>query len=130
MRRRVALELIHTDVYYVDAKSHAGAHYFVTFIDYYSQNLWPFVLEKKDRVLSVFKKFLVWIKAEIVQINNGGEYRGQFEKYCRYQVIKIEYMVPKNPELNGMAKRMNRKWKGLDVCFLMPSYQKPIGLRH
>ena len=39
-------------------------------------------------------------------------------------------MVPKNPELNGMAKRMNRKWKGLDVWFLMPSYQKPIGLRH
>ena len=42
MRRKFALELVHTDVCYVDAKSHADAQYFVTFIDYYSQKLWIF----------------------------------------------------------------------------------------
>ena len=29
MRRKVALELVHTNVCYVDAKSHAGAQYWV-----------------------------------------------------------------------------------------------------
>ena len=36
MRRKNALELVNTNVCQVDAKSHAGAQYFVTFIDDYS----------------------------------------------------------------------------------------------
>ena len=40
MRRKNVVELVHIDVCQVDAKSHAGAQYFVTFIDYYSQKLW------------------------------------------------------------------------------------------
>mgnify|MGYP007109646219 CR=1 FL=1 len=36
MRRKNALELVHTDVCCVDAKSHVGAQYFVTFIDDYN----------------------------------------------------------------------------------------------
>ena len=36
MRRRHALELVHTDVCYMDAKPHHGAQYFVTFIDDYN----------------------------------------------------------------------------------------------
>ena len=35
-RREVALELVHTDVCYVDAPSHCGGPYFVTFIDDYN----------------------------------------------------------------------------------------------
>ena len=36
MRRKNGLELVHTYVCQVDAKSHAGGQYFVTFIDDYS----------------------------------------------------------------------------------------------
>ena len=32
MRKKNSLELVHTDECHVDAKSHAGAQYFVTFI--------------------------------------------------------------------------------------------------
>ena len=45
MRRENALELVHTDLCYVYAKSHAGAQYFVTFVDDYSQKLWAFMLK-------------------------------------------------------------------------------------
>ena len=35
-------------------------------------------------------------------------FRGQFEEYCKTQGIRLEYTVPKTPELNGLAMRMNR----------------------
>ena len=38
-RREAALELVHVDVCYVDAPSHRGGKYFVTFIDDYSRKL-------------------------------------------------------------------------------------------
>ena len=38
-RREAALELVHTYVCYVDAPSHRGGKYFVTFIDDYSRKL-------------------------------------------------------------------------------------------
>ena len=38
-RSNTALELIHTDVCYVDAKSHSRGHYFVTFIDDHNRKL-------------------------------------------------------------------------------------------
>ena len=49
-RREAALELVHTDVCYVDAPSHRGRQYFVTFIDDHSQKTWAFVLKSKDQV--------------------------------------------------------------------------------
>jgi transposase InsO family protein len=114
MRREHALELVHTDVCYVDAPSHRGGQYFVTFIDDFSRKVWAFVLTSKDQVLSVFKEFHARVEREsgqklkAVRTDNGGEYRGQFEMYCKIQGIKLQYTVPKTPELNGLAERMNR----------------------
>mgnify|MGYP000417973794 FL=1 len=105
---------MHTDVCQVDAKSHAGAQYFVTFIDDYNRKLWAYVLKTKDQVLSVFKEAQVQTEREsgqklkAVQTDNGGEYRGLFQEYCRAQGIRLEYTVPKTPELNGIAERMNQ----------------------
>ena len=70
----------------------------MTFIDDFSKNLWAFVLKSKDQVLSVFKEFHVRVerkfgqKLKVVRTDNGGEYRGQFELYCKTQCIKIEYI--------------------------------------
>ena len=47
-------------------------------------------------------------KLKVVRVDNGGEYRGQFEEYCRSKGIRLEYTVSKTPELNMLAKRMNR----------------------
>lgn len=43
-----------------------------------------------------------------VQANSGREYRGPFEEYCRNHGIKLEKNLPKTPQHNGMAKRMNQ----------------------
>ena len=86
----------------------------MTFIDDFSKKLWAFVLKSKDQVLSVFKEFHASVerisgqKLKVVQTDNGGEYRGQFVMYGKPQDIELEYKVPKTPELNGLAKRMNQ----------------------
>ena len=57
MRRKNTLELPHTDDFYVDAKLHANAQYFVSFIDDYRQKLWASMLKTKDQMLSILKEF-------------------------------------------------------------------------
>ena len=72
------------DVCFVDAQSHQGGQYFVTFIDDYSRKLWAFVLKSKDHVLLVFKAFHARAERESgqklkdVQTDNDGESKGQF----------------------------------------------------
>jgi transposase InsO family protein len=44
----------------------------------------------------------------VLRSDNGGEYRGPFERYCRKFGIKLEKTPPKTPQLNGLAERMNR----------------------
>ena len=113
MIREHAQELVHTDVFYVDVPSHCGGQYFVTFIDDFSKKLRAFVLKSKDQVMSVFKEFHAKAQREsgqklkVVRKNNAGEYRGQFEMYCKTQCIKLEYTMIKTPELNGLVERMN-----------------------
>jgi transposase InsO family protein len=43
-----------------------------------------------------------------VRLDNGGEYRGPFERYCRKFGIKLEKSPPKTPQLNELAERMNK----------------------
>ena len=72
------------------------------------------MLKTKDQVLSAFKEFQARVEREtgrklkVVRADNGGEYRGPFESYCNGQGIKLEKTVPKTPQLNGVAERMNR----------------------
>ena len=83
MRTKNALKLVHTDVCQVDAKSHADAQYFVTFINDYSRKLWAFTLKTKDQVLSVFKEFQaraereIGHKLKVIQIENEGIIEGR-----------------------------------------------------
>ena len=48
VRRKTVVELVPTDVCYVDAKSHSDGQYFVTFIGDHSRMLWSYVLKTKD----------------------------------------------------------------------------------
>ena len=74
------MELVHTDVCYVDVRSHFDGKYFVTFIDDHSCKLWAFVLKMKDQVLGVFKEFQARGERETrrklnaFRTDNGGEY--------------------------------------------------------
>ncbi|KAI4297117.1 hypothetical protein L6164_037021 [Bauhinia variegata] len=113
-RRSHALDLVHTDVCTMDSRTLGGCLYFVTFIDDYSRKVWVFALKSKDQVLDVFKHFHASVERETsrklkcVRADNGGEYRGPFERYCKDHGIKLEKTVPKTPQQNGVAERMNR----------------------
>ena len=47
-------------------------------------------------------------KLKSVKADNGGEYRGPFEKYCKVHGIRLEKTPSKTPQHNGVAERMNR----------------------
>jgi len=70
-------------------------------------------LKTKDQVLSAFKEFHALVEREIgkkfkcLKADNGGEYRGPFEAYCKMYGIRMINTPPKTPQLNGVAERMN-----------------------
>ena len=70
-------------------KSFGGALYFVTFIDDYSGKLWVYALKSKDQVLEKFKEFHASVerqsgkKLKCIRTDNGGEYYGHFDIYCK-----------------------------------------------
>ena len=59
------MDLIHTDVCTMNARTLSGAIYFVTFIDDYSKKVWTFILKSKDQVLNLFKYFHANVEREI-----------------------------------------------------------------
>ena len=86
----------------------------MTFIDNHNWKLWATPLKTKDQVLSVFKELHARVERETgrklkaIRADNGGEYRGQFEEYYRSKGIRLEFTIPKTPELNRPAERMNQ----------------------
>jgi len=83
-----------------------------------------FVLKSKDQVLLKFQEFQARVERETgkklkcVRSDNGGEYRGLFENYCKAQGIKLEKIVPKTPQLNRVAEIMNRTIEKRVRCML------------
>ena len=115
-RSEEPLGLVHSDLCgKMSAESLSGAEYFLTFIDDRTRYVWVYILKRKDQV---FEKFLEWKalveksigrKLKALRTDNGGEYTSaEFEAYLRKEGVRHELTVPKNPEQNGVAERMNR----------------------
>ena len=48
------------------------------------------------------------LKVKCLRSDNGGEYiDGGFSEYCAAQGIRMEKTIPKTPQQNGVAERMN-----------------------
>ncbi|KAK8921663.1 hypothetical protein KSP39_PZI019972 [Platanthera zijinensis] len=114
-RKAELLYLIHTDVCGpIEPKSVGGAAYFVTFIDDHSRKVWAYSVKQKSDVLAKFEEFRAKVEKmtgkEIkrVRSDNGGEYIGAFDAYCRRHGIVHERTIPRTPQQNGLAERMNR----------------------
>ncbi|KAM0004298.1 putative RNA-directed DNA polymerase [Helianthus debilis subsp. tardiflorus] len=133
-RRDNILDLIHSDVCGpMKTRTLGGCLYFVTFIDDHSRKVWANTLKSKDQVLDVFKQFHALVerqtekKLKCIRTDNGGEYIGPFDAYCREKGIRHQKTPPKIPQLNGLAERMNRTlaervrcllvWSGKDVSY-------------
>ena len=114
-RKSELLELVHSDLCGpFKVKSKGDSLYFAAFIDDYSRKIWVYHLKSKDQVLDVFKQFQALFerqmrkKLKCIRTDNGGEYIGPFDNYCKSQGICHQKTPPKTPQLNGSAERMNR----------------------
>ena len=114
-RKSEILDLVHSDICgLMKTRTLGGSVYFVTFIDDHSRKLWVYTLKTKDQVLSVFKLFQALVERETgkklkcIRTDNGGEYLGPFDAYCKMHGIRHQRTPPKTPQLNGLAERMNK----------------------
>ena len=115
-RSKEPLGLVHSDVCgKMSTQSLSGGEYFLTFIDDYSRYTWVYVLKRKDQV---FEQFLEWKtlvekstgkRLKALRTDNGGEYTSnEFVKYLKAEGVRHELTIPKTPEQNGVAERLNR----------------------
>ena len=115
-RASAPLELVHSDVCgKINSKSLNNGEYFLTFVDDKTRYVWVYILKYKSQV---FKCFLEWkamversTKHKLITLrtDNGGEYTShEFQSYLTQEGIKHELTVPRTPEQNGVAERLNR----------------------
>ncbi|CAH9075454.1 unnamed protein product [Cuscuta epithymum] len=124
-RKESILDLVHSDVCGpMKTRTLGGCSYFVTFIDDHSRKVWVYTLKSKDQVFEVFKQFHASVerqtgkKLKCIRTDNGGEYIGPFDAYCRDHGIRHQKSPPKTPQLNGLAERMNRTLMERVRCLL------------
>lgn len=105
-----------------------GNHYYVTFIDNFTHMTVTYLLSRKSEVFEKFKTYHSMatthfnVKMECLRSDSGGEYLSyQFTVYVREHGIRHECNVPYNPELNGVAERMNRTIMGKARTMLVES---------
>ena len=110
------LGLVHTDVCgKSNSKLLSVGEYFLTFIDDKSRYIWVYILKQKSEVVERFLEWKAMVerstgkKLQALRSDNGGEYTStQFQDYLTKEGIKHELTVPKSPEQNGVAERLNR----------------------
>lgn len=71
-------------------QTHGGCRYFLSIIDYFSKNLWLFVLKLKSGAFEKFKDRLILTKNRLdrklkhLRTNNGLEYTSEnFDRLCK-----------------------------------------------
>ena len=110
------LELVHSDVCgKLASKSLSGAEYFVTFIDDKTRYTWVYVIKRKSDVFSRFCEWKIEVEksfgrsVKALRTDNGGEFTStELKNYLKEEGIKHELTIPKCPEQNGVAERLNR----------------------
>ena len=115
-RSKDLLDLVHSDVCgKMNAKSIGGAEYFLTFIDDSTRYVWVYPLKHKSEVFDRFLEWKVMVEKasghnlKILRTDNGGEFTSnKFEEYLKSEGIRHESTIPKTPEQNGVAERLNR----------------------
>ena len=115
-RGEAPLQIVHSDVCgKMNTKSLSGGEYFLTLIDDYSHFTWVYIMKHKHEVFRQFKNWKAMVEKgsgyqlKVLRTDNGGEYTSnEFQDYLQQEGIRHELTVPKTPEQNGVAERMNR----------------------
>ena len=127
------LELVHSDLCgKMGHKSIGGAEYFLTLLDDKTHYTWVFPLKTKDQVFERFKEWQAEVenytgrKVKTLRTDNGGEFTSKcFEAHLKACGIRHELTVPKTPEQNGAAERLNRTLVETARAMLLDTNQPP-----
>eukprot|EP00112_Aurelia_sp_Birch-Aquarium-sp1_P025965 Seg893.2 transcript_id=Seg893.2/GoldUCD/mRNA.D3Y31 product="Retrovirus-related Pol polyprotein from transposon TNT 1-94" pseudo=true protein_id=Seg893.2/GoldUCD/D3Y31 len=127
-RATVLLEIVQSDVCGpMQTTSLGGNRYFVTFIDDKSRYTAIYFMKSKDQVLEKFKEYEAMAttvtgnkikamtatdstvkKIKNLRSDNGGEYSSkEFDDFLTSKGITKQRSIPRTPEQNGVAERMN-----------------------
>lgn len=88
------------------------------------RKVWTFPLKTKTQVLDVFKALhmkderKIEIHLKCARANSVDEYIGPFEEYYRSHDIRVEKIVPKMPQQNGVVKNINISFCEKSRCML------------
>ena len=122
------LDLVYSDVCYVDPESIGGGRYFITFTDDFSRYSVVNIIKSKFEVLGCFQRFKDFAEKQLncklkaFQSDNGGEYIGkQFELFLEREGIKRRLTQPYSPQQNGVSERLNQQLLSLARCMLIGS---------
>ena len=115
-RAEAPLDLVHSDVCgKINAKSLSGGEYFLTFVDDKTRFVWIFILKQKSQVFQCFQQWKAMVekstgrRVKCLRTDNGGEYTSlEFQSYLKKEGIVHELTVPRTPQQNGVAERLNR----------------------
>lgn len=85
----------------IQVDSISSVRYFVTYINDHSRKIWTYLINRKDDVFEVFKKFKPMIerqsghKLKVLKIDSGGEYASKdIERFYDEEGIVHEVVTP------------------------------------
>jgi Domain of unknown function (DUF5679)/Integrase core domain len=91
-----------------------GNKYILTVIDCFSKYAWGYPLKNKkpEGIIECFKKIFKDRKPEKLQVDEGREFMGKFNEFCKENDI-IKFSTQNRKIKCGMAERFNRTIEGL-----------------
>lgn len=110
------LYVVHSDVCGpISPQTYDDKNYFAIFIDEYTHYCVSYLIKNKSDVFAIFKDFVSKSEARFnsklvyLYCDNGGEYlSNEMKEFCVEKGISFHLTVPRTPQLNGVAERMNR----------------------
>jgi transposase InsO family protein len=108
-------DIVHSDLWTSLILSSESHHYYVLFLDDYTNFLWTFPIHTKSQVHSIFLQFRTHIetqferKIKCFQCDNGKEYDNTlFHKFCEQNGMSFRFLCPHTSPQNGKAERKIR----------------------
>jgi transposase InsO family protein len=119
------LECIHSDLHQLPVLTSTGFHYWLLFIDDYSQYFWIYLLRKKSETFDTFTQFKAMVEKQFdksilyLHDNKGGEFIGiKWDAFFAQHSIRREHTVKALPQQNSVAECLNRTLEELLVAML------------